>query len=538
MAYDIIGDIHGHARSLRALLRQLGYRDHSGVWRHPDRRAVFLGDFSFGENYLGTGTADGGDNVLEIVCIGADGAENAEAYWSFDGRHLIFQSRRPPEIPADQIFVLDLETGEPRSSTLKDLYDIGRLVDGLDHIHFFLRPCIPTDIPEADYDVNMFYACLKATGKHVMSGVNDEDGLNRIIDMAAMLAGGKQQLKEKPFISVITSFAISPLKLCTQSTLIMQACNRQGIPVALSAAPMSGSTSPMTMAGTLAQLHAEQLAGKAICRLTNPGAPLLYGGIPGMANMATMGYLGGSVECGMMNAAIHQLANHIKVPNYNSAGLADSKIPDVQAGWEKALTVLLAAMGGSNYVHHAAGMLESMLTVAYEQYVIDDEIIGMCCKVLKGIEVDPEHLALEAIDEVGPGGNFIASDHTFAHMRQEYFAGNGVTDRKIRDDWEQEGSRDAAIRAREIAKTILAQEEKSYIPPVVEKDICNTVKDKLVEDGLYFVGLDIIGDRLVEINCVSPGGIPRINRLNGVRLEADVIDFIEEKVKSRCQTGG
>jgi trimethylamine--corrinoid protein Co-methyltransferase len=166
----------------------------------------------------------------------------------------------------------------------------------------------------------------------------------------------------------------------------------------------------------------------------------------------------------MMNAAIHQLANHIKVPNYNSAGLTDSKIPDVQAGWEKALTVLLAAMGGSNFVHHAAGMLESMLTVAYEQYVIDDEIIGMCCKVLQGIEVDPEHLALEAIDEVGPGGNFIASDHTFAHMRKEYFAGNGVTDRKIRDDWEQEGSRDAATRAREIAKTILAQEEKSYIP--------------------------------------------------------------------------
>ena len=127
-------------------------------------------------------------------------------------------------------------------------------------------------------------------------------------------------------------------------------------------------------------------------------------------------------------------------------------------------TVLLATMGGSNFIHHAAGMLESMLTVAYEQYVIDDEIIGMCCKVLQGIDVDAEHLALEAIDEVGPGGNFIASDHTFAHMRTEYFTGNGVTDRKIRDDWEQDGSQDAATRAREIARTILAKEENSYIP--------------------------------------------------------------------------
>ena len=173
----------------------------------------------------------------------------------------------------------------------------------------------------------------------------------------------------------------------------------------------------------------------------------------------------------MMNAAIHQLANHIKVPNYNSAGLTDSKIPDVQAGWEKALTLLLAAMGGSNFVHHAAGMLESMLTVAYEQYVIDDEIIGMCCKVLQGIQVDAEHLALEAIDDVGPGGNFIASDHTFAHMRKEYFAGNGVSDRKIRDDWEQEGARDAATRARAIAKAILAQEEKSYFSAEVARAI-------------------------------------------------------------------
>lgn len=360
--------------------------------------------------------------------------------------------------------ILDLETGQPRSSTLRDLYDLGRLVDRLDHIHFFLRPCIPTDIAEADYDVNMFYACLKATGKHVMSGVNDEAGLHRVIDMAAMLAGSKQQLKSKPFISIITSFAISPLKLCTQSTLIMQECNRQGIPVALSAAPMSGSTSPMTMAGTLAQLHAEQLAGITICQLTQPGAPLLYGGIPGMANMATMGYSGGGVECGMMNAAIHQLAAHIRVPNYNSAGLTDAKLPDAQAGWEKAMTVLLGAMGGSNYMHHSAGMLESMLTVAPEQFVIDDEIIGMACKVLKGIQVDADHLALDVIDTVGPGGNFMMSPHTMQYMRREYFQGNGVSDRKSRHQWDQGGSRDARERAKEIVRKILAAEENAYIP--------------------------------------------------------------------------
>ncbi len=364
--------------------------------------------------------------------------------------------------------ILDLETGQPRPSTLRDLYDLGRLVDRLDHIHFFLRPCIPTDIPEADYDVNTFYACLKSTGKHVMSGVNDEAGLHRIIDMAAMLGRGKEQLQAKPFISVITSFAISPLKLCTQSTRIMQACNRQRIPVALSAAPMSGSTSPMTMAGTLAQLHAEQLAGITICQLTRPGAPLLYGGIPGMANMATMGYSGGGVECGMMNAAIHQLAAHIRVPNYNSAGLTDAKLPDAQAGWEKAMTILLGAMGGSNYMHHSAGMLESMLTVAPEQFVIDDEIIGMACKVLQGIQVDADHLALDVIDTVGPAGNFMMSPHTMQYMRSEYFQGNGVTDRKSRHQWDQGGSRDSRERAKEIVRKILADEENAYIPADID----------------------------------------------------------------------
>ena len=367
--------------------------------------------------------------------------------------------------------ILDLENGQQRSSTLHDLYEIGRLVDGLDHIHFFLRPCIPTDIPESEYDVNMFYACLKATGKHVMSGVNDEAGLERIIELASTVAGGEEAFKEKPFISVITSFSISPLKLCTQSTRIMQACNRRDIPVALSAAPMSGSTSPMTMAGTLAQLHAEQLAGIAICQLTRPGAPLLYGGIPGMANMATMGYQGGGVECGMMNAAIHQLAAHIEVPNYNSAGLSDSKLPDAQAGWEKAMTVLLGAMGGSNYMHHSAGMLESMLTVAHEQYVIDDEIIGMACKVLKGIEVDADHLAMEVIDSVGPAGNFMMSPHTMQYMRSEYFQGNGVTDAKSRHQWERGGSLNARDRARNIARKILEAPETPYISEGIDQAI-------------------------------------------------------------------
>ncbi len=369
------------------------------------------------------------------------------------------------------IKILDPETGEVRSTTLEDLYNVSRLVEQLDNVHFLVRPCIPTDIDKSDYDINMFYACMTGSYKHVMSGVNDEAGLHNVIEMASLIAGGKEKLQERPFVSVITSFAISPLKLCTQSTLIMQEAIRNNIPVALSSAPMAGSTSPLTMAGTLAQLHAEEMAGVTICQLTNPGAPLLYGGIPGLANLKTMGYSGGAVECGMMNAAIHQLSAHIKVPNYNSAGLSDSKVPDAQAGYEKAFTALLASMGGSNYIHHSAGMLESMLAIAHEQFVIDDEIIGNCCKVLKGIEVDAEHLALEVIESVGPGGNFMTSMHTMKHLRTEHYHGNGVTDSKSRDKWEKEGSLDARERARVIARDLIASAKPSLIPEEIDKTI-------------------------------------------------------------------
>jgi trimethylamine--corrinoid protein Co-methyltransferase len=426
------------------------------------------------------------DETLSLLEAAGAQVDRAAARIRFPGKLVLEQIRKAPrqvilygrtgrddlDLTAHNVYlgtggaairIIDLETGEYRASTLKDLYQVARLADKLDNIHFFLRPCIPTDIPETAYDVNGFYVCLKGTGKHVMAGVNNIESFHQVLDLAAMVAGGLERFREKPFISVITCFAISPLKLCTQSTLIMQEANRHRIPVALSCAPMAGSTAPITMAANLVQIHAEQLTGILICQLTQPGAPVLYGGIPGRANLNTMGYLGGSIECGMMNAAIHQMAQHVGVPNYNSSALTDSKLPDEQAAWEKGMTTLLAAMGGSNFVHHAAGMIESMIAVAYEQYVIDDEIIGMACKVLKGIDVDAEHLALGVIEEVGPGGNFMTHAHTLKHMRTEYFSGNGVTDRKSRTKWEQEGRLTARERARQIARKILAQPEAPYI---------------------------------------------------------------------------
>ncbi len=371
------------------------------------------------------------------------------------------------------VTVVDIETGQARESCLKDIYNIGRIVDQLDNIHFYLRPCTAHDVPSSVFDINGMYAAMQATTKHYMTGAIDQQSFKDILSLASIVAGNEKILAEKPIFSLVTCFAISPLKLCTQSTLNMQDACRHRVPVALSSAPMAGSTSPMTMAGTLAQLHAEELVGLTIGQLTHHGAPMLYGGIPSSANMRTMGYQGGAVEFGMMNAAIHQLAAHIKVPNYNSSGLTDAKIPDAQAGWEKAFSSLLAAMGGSNYIHHAAGMLESMLAVAYEQYIIDDEIIGMSTRVLEGIIVDDEHLAIDAIADVGPGGNYLMSPHTLDHMRSEFFSGNGITDGRFRDTWKADGSLDTRERAREMARKIL--QHNPY--PKLDKRIDQRIRD-------------------------------------------------------------
>ncbi len=366
--------------------------------------------------------------------------------------------------------VLDLETGEPRPGTLRDVAQLARLVDGLENVHFYLRPCVPQDIPKEAMDINQFYGALANTSKNVMAAAQSVQSARDVIEMAKMIAGGEEALIKRPFISFVTSWMISPLHFATETTRVLLEVTRSKIPVALSSAPMAGSTSPVTLAGALAQVHAEQLSGIALTQLANPGSPVLYGAIPSMADFRSMTYVGGGVEFGLMNAAISQMAQSIRVPNYNSAGLTESKIPDIQAGYEKAYSICLCVLAGSNYIHHAAGMLESMKGVAYEQYVIDDEIIGMALRLLKGIQIDEETLGFDAIREVGPSGNFLSSMHTVKFMRQEYFK-QTLGDRQPREAWGKSGSLDGRERARRKARKILKTHTPKGIDPKTDQEI-------------------------------------------------------------------
>jgi len=364
--------------------------------------------------------------------------------------------------------VLDLETGQPRPAALRDVVELARLVDGLDNVHFYLVPVYPTDMSKDVVDVNTYYAGLANTTKHVQAGVYTVEGIRDTVEMCERIAGGAKVLRERPIISFITCWLVSPLKFATDvTTLLIETC-RQRIPVVLSAAPMAGSTAPVTLAGMLAQLTAEQLSGVVLAQLAQRGAPLLIGPIPATADMKTGRYLAGAAEFGLTNAAMAQVAQFYRLPIYNSAGMTDAKTPDVQAGFEKGMSAVLAALAGSNFIHHAAGMLENMSVVTAEQFVIDNEILGMAMRVLQGVEVNDETLALDVIDEIGPGGHYLTSEHTIRHMRSEFYYPSAVVDRQGWEMWQQDGGLDAVERARGIARDILANHRPEPLDQAVE----------------------------------------------------------------------
>jgi trimethylamine--corrinoid protein Co-methyltransferase len=384
--------------------------------------------------------------------------------------------------------VLDLETGKMRAAVLQDVADMARIVDALDNIHFYLLPIYPTDLPKETVEINKYYVALANTTKHVQAGVYTIRGIRDVIEMCEHISGGAtaspgqgaERLRERPIVSFITSWMVSPLKFATDvTTLLIEVC-RQRIPVVLSAAPMAGSTAPVTLAGMLAQLNAEQLAGLTLTQLVQPGCPVLIGPIPTTADLRTGKYLGGSVELGLCNAAITQMAHLYQVPIYNSAGMTDAKLPDIQAGMEKAQSLIQVALAGANFIHHAAGMLEDMSTIAYEQFVIDNDLLGMAMRAVRGIEVNSETLALDVIERVGPGGHYLMDEHTLRHMRTEHYYPSAVFDRKPRETWEEAGARDAWDRSKEIARHILAEHKPEPLDPDTDSWIRERFASSLV----------------------------------------------------------
>jgi len=361
--------------------------------------------------------------------------------------------------------VLDLETGQRRPTTLEDLKNLARLADALENVHFYMLPVYPTELNTSEVDSNRFWGALTNTAKHVMGGVYSLQGVREVIGIAAEISGGREQLRERPIISMVTC-VMSPLVMDETYTDLLIEVARQGIPLVCPAEPMAGATAPCTLAATVALSNAETLGGVVLAQLVNPGTPVIYGTVATVMDMKTGSYLSGNIESGLINAASAQMAQFYRLPIYATAGMSDSKIPDVQAGYEKAATALLTALAGANFIHDAAGFLEFCTTISYEQMVIDDEIIGMCMRAVRGIEVNEETLAEEVIRRIGPGGNFLTEEHTLKHFKSEFFYPR-ISDRQNRKIWEKQGAKDAADRARERAAKLLKEHQPLPVAPEI-----------------------------------------------------------------------
>ncbi len=368
------------------------------------------------------------------------------------------------------IKIMDLD-GTVRQPVLADIARLGRLVDALDNIHFYLRPVVAMDAPQHLLDVNTAYAAVTSTTKHVMTSAYTVPSARDVIELVSLVTGSKTAYEERPIVSFVACWAVSPLRYAPDTVAVLIELVRQNAPVAISSAPQSGSTAPAALAGTLVQLNAEELSGIVLCNLVRPGARVLMGYVPLVADLRTGSYTGGAPEYALMNAAATQMAHFYGIPIYNSAGLSDSKIPDVQAGYEKGLSVVTAALAGTNFTHHSAGFVENMLCVAYEQYVIDDDLNGSVMRLVRGIEVSDNTLSVNLIDAVCRNeGHFLVADQSLALMRTDFYYPH-TADRLSRRDWETGGALDMRERARQRARSILATHYPQRLDPAVDAAI-------------------------------------------------------------------
>jgi trimethylamine--corrinoid protein Co-methyltransferase len=319
------------------------------------------------------------------------------------------------------IYVLDPETGARRPSTVEDVISNARMVEELANIHVFTINVFPHDIiGRDDIDINRFFHSLANTKKHVMGGLYSMAGCQKVVEMAEMLAGGAESLRSKPFVSFIC-LVISPLKIDGHYGDMTCYLAEKGLPVVVPTEPICGTTSPITLAANVLMHVAETLGGIALVQSVRQGAPGICGSVGSITNLRSMDHIGGAIERAMINAAVSQVAQHLGLPLYSTGGTSDAKSVDIQAAYESAMSSLLVAMSGANYIHDIAGLMESDLTVSYEKLVMDNEILGMCQRVLHGIEVNDDTLAADLIIENGPGADFLGEEHTVRYMREEFY---------------------------------------------------------------------------------------------------------------------
>ncbi len=362
--------------------------------------------------------------------------------------------------------ILDIETRTYRETTLADLYDMARLIDTLEHIHWCLRPVVARDMETTlDLDVNTAYAVMTGTAKPSGLGIISAENVPAVIAMFDAALGGEGMFRKRPFAHVNVYHVVPPLRFAEEACRTLEAVVRAGVPILIGSAGQAGATSPAALAGTVVQTMAEALAGLVYANLISPGHPVLFAGWPAVSDLRTGALSGGGGEQALLTAAVAQMGNFYGLPCSVAAGLTDSKVPDAQAGFEKGSTITLAGLAGANMVHEAAGMLASVLGTALECFVIDNDMLGNINRAVRGIEVTDETLSVDVIDACATGpGHFLGHPQTLGLM-QSGFVYPRVSDRTPPAVWDQMGRLDIVDRARDYVRETLRDHYPSHIGP-------------------------------------------------------------------------
>jgi trimethylamine--corrinoid protein Co-methyltransferase len=367
------------------------------------------------------------------------------------------------------VHVVDVERREYRESLLQDIYDAARIVDRMDNIHFFQRPMVPRDMVDpADLDLNTLYACVTGTTKHVGTSFTVRENVAPALDMLYAIAGGEDAFRARPFVSNSNCFVVPPMKFAEDACGVLEACVEGGIPILLLSAGQAGATAPAAIAGAVVQAVAEVLAGLVYVNALKPGHPCIFGTWPFVSDLRTGAMSGGSGEQALLTAACAQMAQFYDLPGGSAAGMADSKLPDIQSGYEKGITDVMAGLSGLNLVYESAGMHASLLGFCLESLIVDNDMIGQCLRCVRGIDVSDAALSLEAIADVclnGPG-HYLGHSQTLALMQTEYFY-PAIADRFSPKEWNEKGKPDILQRAIAEKRRILG----SHFPRHVSRDV-------------------------------------------------------------------
>jgi len=375
---------------------------------------------------------------------------------------------------AGATWMLDLETGEPRPATKKDVEETSRLTDALEHFDVCMATAIPQDVKSTVVDVMAAEAMMINTSKPYFLAPGDGKQARYIIEMAAVISGGMDELIKKPVLLGVAS-PNSPLRLASHDLDVVSEFVKNKIPITILNCAISGATSPVTLAGTLVISLAEILSMTVVAELMNPGTPVMLGMCPACIDMRTANATFGDPENALVSVANAQLLKYYNLPSWTCASEVDAIIPDAQAGYETAWKTLLPLMAGTDVIC-GTGHLGAAAGGSFEKLVIDNEIIGAIKRILKGIDVNESTLALDVIDAVGPGGHFLAQKHTREHLKNERWFSK-ISYKSNVEQWKKERI-DVWKRAREEAVEIL----RIHQPEPLEKDKAQKIK-KIVEEA-------------------------------------------------------